>query len=221
MSRSARRSPWLEQLFGAEVRAAELRGDGDPQQLFPEERTGQERWVARRVSEYSAGRQCAHLALRELGVEPQPLLAQSDRRPRWPEGCAGSITHCRGFAAAAVARTSVLRSLGMDAELAGAVDASLWPRVLGAAERTWVGQLPDAVQPLAATLVFSAKESFYKCQYPITGHWLEFQEARVTVTPAGAAWQDVRLSIESRDLRLEGRGGVREGIVCTAFCWHC
>ena len=221
MSTAAVRSAWLESLFGVDVCAAELRGAGDPQQLFPEERAGQERWVPKRVSEFAAGRQCAHLALRDLGIEPQPLLAQTDRRPRWPAGCVGSISHCAGFACAVVARDSTTRSLGVDAEPMDTLDESLWPRVLGEGERDWVSRQPAELQRRAATLVFSAKEAWYKCQFPVTGNWLEFHDARVTVSPASPGLETFDLHMESRGQTLLGRGAVRDGIVCTAFGWRC
>lgn len=216
---AAARAQWLEALFHVPVAAAGLRGDGDPQQLFPEERRGQERWAARRVSQYAAGRQCAHLALSQLGVQPQPLLAQPDRRPAWPPGVVGSISHCAGFCCAVVALQDAVRSVGVDAEVAGTVDESLWPRILSAEERTWLEQRPAADRRLWATIFFSAKEAFYKCQYPVRGHWLEFHDARMRVLSDPANVDLIELEIGSRELKLFGRGSLREGVVCTGFCW--
>ncbi|RZL99300.1 MAG: hypothetical protein EOP68_24310, partial [Sphingomonas sp.] len=64
------RSSLVERLFPMPVAGAELRGPGDPEQLFPAERARHQGWAAKRVSEFSAGRQCAHAAMAQLGVAP-------------------------------------------------------------------------------------------------------------------------------------------------------
>ena len=212
-------SPQLESLYRVPVAAAELRGAGDPNALFPEERMGQERWAAKRVSEFAAGRQCAHLAMRRLGIAPAPLLPQTDRRPAWPAGVVGSITHCRGYGAAVVALESSVRSLGLDAEVADAVEPHLWPRVLNADEVAWVLSKPDSERRLWATVVFSAKEAFYKCQFGVTGKWLQFGDAQVHVEPLAAGAAAFALVSRSKDVTLQGRGFILEGTICTAFAW--
>ena len=35
------------------------------------------------------------------------------------------------------------------------------------------------------TLIFAAKEAFYKCQYPLTGEWLDFEDLHVRVDAWG------------------------------------
>ncbi len=224
MSAAARTSDWIQGLLGAGVAAAERVGTGDPSHLLPEERGGQERWAPKRIAEFAAGRECARVAMAALGVAAQPMPAQADRRPRWPEGIVGSITHCAGFAAAAVARSGELRSLGIDAEIAGALEEELWPRVLGDAEREWLAEKPLHERPKWATVFFSAKEAWYKCQNPVTGWWLEFHEARIRILELDeGADRDAStfdLIVDSRGMQLKGRGGIRDGIACTAFAWR-
>jgi 4'-phosphopantetheinyl transferase EntD len=214
------RATWLEALFEGEVAAAELKGLGDPAELLPEELVGQGRWVAKRVSQFAAGRQCARLAMGQLGVPSQPLIARPDRRPEWPAGVVGSISHCEGFACAVVARQSSLKSVGVDVEIAGAVEENLWPRVLTEEERAWIDPYPPADRRTWATIFFSAKESFYKCQHPVTGHWLEFHGARISVLSAPGETAQIDLRIESQQAQLMGRGTVRDGIVYTAVTWR-
>ncbi len=220
MSRNAvRESPDLAALLPAGVQAAELRGAGDPKALFPEERSGQDKWAAKRVAEFAAGRQCAHFALRRLGIEPSPLLSRPDRRPAWPDGIVGSITHCKGFGAAVVARDSSVRSLGLDAEVFDAVDQHLWPRVLNTSEFAWVHSKPEPERRLWATVVFSAKEAFYKCQFGVTGNWLEFSDAHVEIELLAGRQHTFALVTRGKDVTLQGRGFVADGTVCTAFAW--
>jgi 4'-phosphopantetheinyl transferase EntD len=40
---------------------------------------------------------------------------------------------------------------------------------------------PEERRPELATKFFCAKEAFYKCQYPVTGQWLDFHEVAVTI----------------------------------------
>ena len=138
--------------------------------------------VARRQREYAATRVLARQAFRRLGHEPVALLNHEDGSPRWPEGVVGSVTHTRGLCAVAVSRCESVLSLGIDAESdAPLKDATLRHVVteselsmLGAHAEGWgrcVGSL--------AKLVFSAKESVYKAQYPLTRAYLGFQEVEV------------------------------------------
>src|SRR5208283_6057556 len=71
---------------------------------------------ARRVADFATGRRCARSALLKLGLTPESILVGPYREPVWPEGIVGSITHCPGFYAAALAHRRDLRSIGIDAE---------------------------------------------------------------------------------------------------------
>jgi 4'-phosphopantetheinyl transferase EntD len=53
-------------------------------------------------------------------------------------------------------------------------------------ENDWVRSLPVPEQAAAVTLIFAAKEAFYKCQYPLVRERLGFPDARVAV----AGWGD-------------------------------
>ena len=85
--------------------------------LFAQEAVAVDRAVPRRRAEFAAGRRCARAALARIGIPPAPLLRGEDREPLWPDGAVGSITHCAGYVAAAVAATEVMLSVGIDAEV--------------------------------------------------------------------------------------------------------
>ncbi|MFD3676463.1 hypothetical protein [Streptomyces sp. NPDC058613] len=53
-------------------------------------------------------------------MHPRSDSAEGRRNPVWPSGIVGSMTHCTGYRAAAVARTGHLVALGVDAEPNGA-----------------------------------------------------------------------------------------------------
>ena len=172
-------------LFPAGVAAAELRGPGDPSRLKPEEARSVERAVPKRIKEFAAGRQCARRALAELGIVDVPIPVALDRQPVWPPGVVGSITHTAGLCAAVVAAATRFEALGVDTEVSGAVKPELWDTICVADERTWIGVLAPGERAAAVTLLFSAKEAFYKCQYPLLGERLSFEDLCVTVLEWG------------------------------------
>jgi 4'-phosphopantetheinyl transferase EntD len=194
-------SPLAASLFPAEVSAAELRSPGDPGMLEPEEAVAVARAVAKRVGEFAAGRLCARRALERFGLTGVRIPAASDRQPVWPSGFAGSITHTAGFCAAVVGKRDDFRGLGLDTEIADAVKPELWSSICVPAELEWIGRWPAHARPLAAALVFSAKEAFYKAQYPITGEFMSF--ADLEVAPAdSSALQGTLAILPTRILRL-------------------
>ena len=115
----------------------------------------------------------------EFGIRDFPLLMGDDRRPLWPDTLAGSITHTPGFCAAAVAERARLGSVGLDSEVAGGVDEKLWPAICLPQELAWLDELPREERAAAATLLFSAKEALYKCQYPLFAQRLDFHDIQI------------------------------------------
>ncbi|SEN85120.1 4'-phosphopantetheinyl transferase family protein [Actinacidiphila rubida] len=158
----------------------------DDTPLHPEEAPAVARAVAKRRGEYAAGRACAREALAALGVPPGPVLRDAERgAPVWPEGVAGSITHCDGYRAAAVARTTDILALGIDAEPHGPLPDGVLKLVGStAAEAAALGEL-GAERPHVHwdRLLFSAKETVYKAWYPFHRRMLNFDEAEVLFRP--------------------------------------
>jgi len=179
----------LSELFPPGALVAELRESGDPAVLLPEETLCLKGAVHKRVQEFAAGRACARRLLDELGIIDFPIKVADDRQPLWPAAVVGSITHTAGFCAAVVANKDSLSAVGIDSEIAGSVEAHLWRGICTPSETAWLRSLPHAEQTAAATLIFSAKEAFYKCQYPLVHERLSFQDA--TVEPAWGAARGV------------------------------
>ncbi len=177
----------LQALFAPGTLAAELREAGDPVFLYPEEAVHLGNAVASRRQQFAAGRLCARRVLAEFGILNFPLKAAEDRQPLWPENLVGSITHTDGFGAAVAADKETLAAVGIDSEVAGRVKAELWRSICTPGEIRWLQTLPESQQAAAATLVFAAKEAFYKCQYPLVGEWLNFHDATIEVLQWGAA----------------------------------
>ena len=181
-------SPVLGDLFPPGALAAELRGAGRSGAVaarggaIPRQGGAQAHARVRRRQAVRASTAGANLASPDF-----PIKVGADRQPVWPESLVGSITHTAGFCAAVVAMREKFAAVGVDSEVAGSVKAALWRCICTPAEMQWLRSLPDTQRALAATLIFSAKEAFYKCQYPLVGERLNFHAARVEVPEWGAA----------------------------------
>ena len=75
-----------------------------------------------------------------------------------------------------------VQSVGVDVETIGRLEQKLWPTLFTEREADYFKSLPPETVALETTLFFSAKESFYKCQYPITREWVGFQDVEVART---------------------------------------
>ena len=192
----------LSELFLQGVLTAELRGAGDPGTLYPDEARHLQRAVRKRQEEFAAGRSCARLLLREFGVHDFAVEVGDSRQPLWPSTLVGSITHTTGFCAAVVAPRKILRSVGIDTEIAGVVKPELWRSICTPEESAWLRSLPESEQRSAATLIFSAKEAFYKCQFVLTQESLGFHDVSVELPAWGTERGDFRV-IANRSIGLE------------------
>jgi 4'-phosphopantetheinyl transferase EntD len=202
---------------GVEVVSATDPAAADP--LHPEEAATVAGAMEKRRLELTLSRHCARRALRALGAPTGPLLPGPAREPRWPAGVRGSITHCPGLCAAAVAWASQVGSLGIDAEPNEALPEGVADMVTLPEERTWLGRAPDTGIAWDR-LVFSAKESVYKTWFPLTGRWLGFEEARLRLDPAAGTFRADLLAptvIAGREVAgFDGRFAAVDGLLLTA-----
>lgn len=177
--------------------------------------------VAQRRREFAAGRWCARRALAHLGRTPGPILRGPRGEPLWPPGVVGSVTHCPGYAAAAVADRRQVLALGIDAEPdlplpPGVVDLIALPEELDQL-RPATHQRPEVSFD---RLLFSAKESLYKALYPHTGAWLDFRQARLDVDATAGRFTvlvvDAPVCVELDVRRVQGRWERDDGLLLTA-----
>ena len=177
----------LEQILPPPVAVAESFGDLPDAKLFPEEEAIIARAVPRRRLEFATGRACARAVLAQLGEPPVPILRGPRNEPQWPAGIAGSITHCAGYRAAAVARTAEVATLGLDAEPDEALPHGVLDVIALPQERAQLAALA-AARPDAARwnrLLFCAKESVYKAWFPLAQEWLGFDDAEIVIDAGG------------------------------------
>jgi 4'-phosphopantetheinyl transferase EntD len=153
----------------------------DEHLLLPEEQEHIRAAAAVRRAEFGTARVCARRALSELGVAPAPLVPRADRSPSWPAGIAGSISHTRDRCAVVVARQSYARSLGLDIEAIRTLDEGIDETILTSRELRVLRARPPSRRDGLLMLFFSAKEAFYKCQYPVTGAFLDFRDVELDI----------------------------------------
>jgi enterobactin synthetase component D len=138
--------------------------------------------VSKRRWQYRAGRLCAMHALAALGY-PNPAMVIA-RTPSgaalWPAGTTGSITHTDDYVSAAVARADRIRAIGIDTEgiLSDARLRSIQGTVAWASEIA-AARSAGCDRQTAATLVFSAKESIFKCLHADVGRVFDFRDVRL------------------------------------------
>ncbi|MHB8455402.1 MAG: 4'-phosphopantetheinyl transferase family protein [Acidiferrobacterales bacterium] len=223
-SNPASLSPLLASLFPPGVVGVELRIAGDPSLLFPDEARCLGHAIPSRAQEFAAGRLCARRALTEFGLSDYPLRMNGDRRPQWPAFIVGSITHAAGNCGAVVARQSQFRAIGLDVELIGCVTAEIWPYICTPEEMAWLDALDEPERGRFATLIFSAKEAFYKCQFGVTQQWLEFGDVTLDLPLSHANTGSFALRprttialLEHGAVSLAGRFEFQGGYVATGM----
>lgn len=174
----------IETLLPGEAAVVEALDNPPEAALFPEEQALVTQAVEKRVREFTTVRHCARRALARLGLPPAPILPGAYGEPGWPDGIVGSMTHCDGYCAAAVARSADLAALGMDAEPHEPLPPDVLEAVTLDAERRRLARLA-AERPEVCwdRLLFSAKESVYKAWYPLTRQWLDFEGAEISFGP--------------------------------------
>jgi enterobactin synthetase component D len=138
--------------------------------------------IPKRRTQFRGGRYCAIKAMEALhgSCEARQVGRSATGLPLWPTGVVGSITHTDDFASAAVARTADAIAIGIDTE-----------RIMSESQARSAGGIiapPAEVAHVrtagfsrleALTLVFSAKESIFKCLYPIVSCYFDFHDVRI------------------------------------------
>jgi 4'-phosphopantetheinyl transferase EntD len=166
-------APEVLTLFPSGVVGAALTDFRLARPLWATERRAVEGAVPKRVLEFTAGRHVARRALERLGVPPCAIPRREDRAPAWPHGTTGDISHCPGYCGAVVGHARQFRGLGFDVECDSAVTFSLLELIARPEE---AARLEADEDPRRATVLFSAKEAFYKAQHAITRQWVGFTD---------------------------------------------
>ncbi len=134
-----------------------------------------------RRTEFATGRALARRCLITLGQPPQNIERGPDREPIWPEGLTGSISHTAGLTIAIVWAPPDVKGagIGIDAEQLSRVDQTIFDTVFTAQECELLSRCNAQERDLLATGLFSAKESIYKAQYPLTKRFIDYHEIEI------------------------------------------
>ncbi len=211
-------SCWIRPLLPPEIFVAEATIESAHTEtgllagLFSEEREAIARAVPRRQAEFASGRRLAHQALKQLNGLACAIPVAADRSPLWPAGIIGSITHSESVAAVAVTRVGgAWQALGIDLANIQRFEPDLARVICTPAERA-------AALPLA--LVFSAKESLFKCLHPLTKAWMDFSDAEIRLSSDSEF-----VAVLTKDCGhfangtvIAGRWREHAGTMCTAIC---
>lgn len=140
--------------------------------------------VAKRQSEFRAGRHALKQAMLKMDISPGPILVGHMRQPLVPLSIQASISHCQrqnlgkwqGFAGALCAQSQHYFGVGLDAEFNELLDPAVSAQILTASEQAMTAryQLPHA-------LIFCIKESIYKACFNVMQCYFDFLDVEVTL----------------------------------------
>lgn len=147
--------------------------------VYPEEQDCVPNVATKRYREFTAGRLCAREVLKKLGVDNFPLLVGESREPLWPPGIVGSISHCRDNCVVVASRDKRIVGLGIDIEDIAPLEAEIKALVCRKREEQWMIDVSEPGCIDWAKIIFSAKESVYKCLFPVKNVYLDFKEVQI------------------------------------------
>ncbi len=212
----------IEEILPGCVVAVEAWHDRQDARLFPEERALLANAVEKRRREFTTARACAREALGRLDLPAVAIPAGPRGEPLWPAGVVGSITHCDGYRAAALARAEEIATIGIDAEPHAGLPDGLLVDIARAQELPTLHRLQRELPEVHwDRLLFSAKESVYKAWFPLAERWLGFEDISIEID-ARAGMFVARILVpvpatgDGLPRGLSGRWTVGDGLMLTA-----
>lgn len=172
-----------------------------------------------RKCEFVAGRDCARAALERVGFARGPILSNDDGVPVWPLGVLASISHSRGYCAAIAAKESGYRTLGLDLEKTNRLSASAIERIVHPHEQVYAQS-----DQKKASLIFCAKEAFFKAQFPLWQTHANFHDLVLAVDEYAGKIRILTMGerfpvdLRSQAADMQFRFSFFEDFVVTA-CW--
>lgn len=166
--------------------------------------------VPKRQREFFYGRLCAKSAMEPLRRDIPQIGTGRMREPLWPADLIGSITHAADMAAALVLPVAMgYHGVGIDIEniLGGQGAQEVRAIVANDGELRYLAGFEDTLGPdVPLTLVFSAKESFFKAVHGEVQRYFNFDAIELEHIDLSA--QSMRFRVRE-DLTPRLRPGVR------------
>jgi len=143
-----------------------------------------EKSTIKRQAEFLAGRYAAKLALEKCQYTsntPLSIPIGKHREPIWPAGYIGSISHCTGIALCASALKNEIHYLGIDIEpyIPEPLAVKIASQIHTDHEQHLLRKIGLSYSQIT-TLLYSAKESFFKAIYPRVGEYFGFESISLT-----------------------------------------
>ena len=122
----------------------------------------------------------ARYLIRSITGWSEALPSSKHGSPAWPTGWIGSISHKNGHVAVALSKEQALIGIGIDVEACGKVHGRLENRIMGPEESKLIDMYENIFsrEDLLA-LVFSFKESIFKCVFPLGLKMFYFHDAKL------------------------------------------
>ncbi len=175
--------------------------------------------VEKRKREFATARGLVREGLeRFFGIRGFDLLNAEDRRPIWPEGIAGSISHSKSRVWVALV-DSGFGTVGIDGEGRNELKRSLWHLTLRDEEIAYLETLEASVRGRRALTLFCAKEALYKAQYPYSKSMMSFMSVRVDVDETGLLICTFQEAVRSFPKGFVARGRWLEDDELVAAVW--
>lgn len=175
----------------------------------------------KRRQDFASGRRCARLALQNIGLPAVAILSDVNGAPRWPDGVIGSISHTRGLTVASVAENKRVKGVGIDAEhLRGAFPADVFGMIATEAEILRMRRCLATDAERARYVVFSAKESVFKCFYSAFQESVALDNIEIHLD-AGMTSFHAAIPHHGEQILIGGRVGVcADYVITVAWCWE-
>ena len=132
-------------------------------------------WVTQRQAQFLAGRVAAKNSLPEC-YKNQPIGVGNHREPIWPNGRMGSISHADNISIA-ISQAKLSGGLGIDIQSVfdeHEVRSSVTLILSHSDQALFQGSLSGLSDRQFLTLVFSAKECFFKAVFNQVGEYFDF-----------------------------------------------
>lgn len=205
-------------LVPASVGVSVLDPKQSPLGVLPEEMAQIPRAVAKRQREFAAGRAAVRRSMAAAGLQECAVGVGRDRAPVWPTNVFGSISHCADCAVAVSGNDPSILAIGVDVETNIALDRDLSDIICRPEEVAAFNSHDTVARGLIAKLIFSAKESAYKCQYTRTSKLIGFQDIRIEFTGDNTDFSAVFTkpvgSFNAGD-QLDGKYSILHGVIMT------
>ena len=201
---ATRTSPDISTLFPDGVLTLVEHRDNWPTELAPAERAQLGDVCEKRLAEFAAGRNQARRLIASLTGTAEPLLSGNYRQPLWPAKITGSISHSDDFCAVVVASQSTIADLGIDVETFEELNPEVEEFVLTDAEFAATESLPR----WSRKLLFSIKESNYKCCYHLVQAFIDFKQCEVVLDLDSQSYTSTIVCNNSKgeEMRLDVKG---------------